>query len=143
MDKHAPSTAGHTTGGIHPGYEVSDVHPRPLVKTALALAGLVLFSIVAMVVLFKVLEYYEPRADRPRHPLADSRYVSSAPKLQPDPPALKEELRAVENQVLTSYDWTDKEKRLVRIPIERAIALVARQQQLPVLKTTEAPVPKP
>ena len=143
MDKHTPSTTGHTAGGTHPGYEVSDVHPRSLVKTAVAVAGLVLFSIVGMVVLFKVFEYYGPRSDRPRHALADSRFVSSAPKLQPDPPALKEELRAVENQVLTSYDWTDKEKRLVRIPIERAIQLVAQQQLLPVLKTTEVPVPKP
>ena len=143
MDKHAPSTTGHAAPGSHPGYEVSDVHPSSLAKTALLVGGLVFFSIVAMVVLFKVFEHYEPRADRPRHPMADSRYVSSAPKLQPDPPALKEELRAVEDHVLTSYDWADKEKRLVRIPIERAIELVAQQQKLPVLKATEAPAPKP
>ena len=138
MDKHAHSTA---EPAASPGYEVTDVHPSPLAKTAAVLGGLVLFSIVAMVVLFKVFEYYEPRTDRPRHPLADSRYVSSAPRLQPDPPALKEELRAVENHVLTSYDWADKEKRLVRIPIERAIELVSLQQKLPVLKATEAAHP--
>lgn len=143
MDKHAQSPAGHITPGAHPGYEVSDVHPSSLAKTAAMVGGLVFFSIIAMVVLFKVFEYYEPRADKPRHPMADSRYVSSAPKLQPDPPALKEELRIVENQVLTSYDWADKEKNLVRIPIERAIELVAQQQKLPVLKATETPAPKP
>ncbi|MBI2504085.1 MAG: hypothetical protein HYW07_12735 [Candidatus Latescibacteria bacterium] len=139
MDKHAHSPAGHPAS--HPGYEVTDVHPSSLAKTAAMLGGLVFFSIVAMVVLYKVFDYYQPRADKPRHPLADSRYVSSAPKLQPDPPALKEELRTVENQVLTTYDWTDKEKGLVRIPIERAIELVAQQQKLPVLKATEAALP--
>lgn len=138
MDKHAHSTAG---PAANPGYEVSDVHPRSLLKTALAVAGLVFFSIVGMLVLYKVFDYYQPRADRPRHPLADSRFVSSAPKLQPDPPALKEELRAVEDHVLTTYDWTDKEKRLVRIPIDRAIELVAQQQKLPILKATEAARP--
>ena len=141
MDKHADRPAGHPAS--HPGYEVSDVEPRPLAKIAALLAGLVLVAIVGMVVLYKVFDYYEPRADRPRHPLADSRFVSSAPKLQPDPPALKEELRVVENQVLTTYDWADKEKGLVRIPIERAIELVAQQQKLPVLKASEAPAPKP
>ena len=141
MDKHAPSTAGHSAGAAHAGYEVTDVHPRPLVKTALAVGGLVLFSILGMLVLYKVLLHYEPRTDRPRHPLADSRLVSSAPKLQPHPPALKEELRVVEDQVLTTYNWTDKEKRLVRIPIQRAIELVAQQQKLPALKATEAAQP--
>lgn len=141
MDKHADHTAGHSAPGAHPGYEVSDVHPSSLAKTAALMGGLVFFSIVGMLVLYKVFDYYQPRADRPRHPMADSRYVSSAPKLQPDPPALKEELRAVEDHVLTTYDWTDKEKRLVRIPIERAIELVAQEQKLPVMKATEAAPP--
>lgn len=139
MDKHADPTAGHP--GSHPGYEISDVQPRPLAKTAVLVAGLVFFSIVGMIVLYQVFDYYLPKADRPRHPLADSRYVSSAPKLQPDPPALKDELQKVENHVLGSYDWADKEKRLVRIPIERAIELVARQQKLPVFKASDAPTP--
>ena len=128
MNKHASHTAG---PGAGPGYELSDVEPRPMVKTAMVMAGLVLFSIVAMIILFEVFSYYEPKADKPRHPMADSRFVNSAPRLQPDPPALKQELRAVEDHVLTSYDWADKEKRLVRIPIDRAIDLVARQQKLP------------
>jgi hypothetical protein len=132
MDRHGHHPAGH--GAAHPGYELTDVQPRPLAKTAVFVAALVFVSIIAMIALFKAFDYYLPKADKPRHPLADSRYVSSAPKLQPDPPALKDELRAVEHQVLTTYDWTDKEKRLVRIPIERAIELVALQQKLPVLK---------
>lgn len=136
MDKHAnhPSAS-------HSGYETRDVQPISLAKTAIVVAGLVFFSIVGMIVLYQVFDYYLPKADKPRHPLADSRYLSSAPKLQPDPPALKEELRIVENQVLTSYDWADKEKGLVRIPIKRAIELVALQQQLPVLKASDTPTP--
>jgi hypothetical protein len=137
MDKHAHPAAP----GAHAGYETSDVQPRPLVKTAAVVAGLVLFSIIGMMVLFKVFDHYLPKTDKPRHPLADSRFVSSAPKLQPDPPALKDELRQVEDRVLGGYDWADREKRLVRIPIQRAIELVARQQQLPVLKASEPAAP--
>ena len=141
MDKHEHSATGHAETASHPGYEVSDVHPRPLLKTAGVVAGLVFFSIIAMMVLYKVFDHYMPKADKPRHPLADSRYLSSAPKLQPDPPALKGELQQVEDHVLGSYDWADKEKRLVRIPIARAIALVAQQQKLPVLKASDTPTP--
>jgi hypothetical protein len=137
MDKHVH----HAAPGAHPGYETSDVQPRPLVKTAAVIAGLVVFSIVGMMALFKVFDHYLPKADKPRHPLADSRYVSSAPALQPDPPALKDELRQVEDRVLGSYDWSDKERRLARIPIKRAIELVAGRQQLPVLKAGDPAAP--
>ncbi|MCC7265046.1 MAG: hypothetical protein IT369_21270 [Candidatus Latescibacteria bacterium] len=139
MDKHAHTTPEHHLPGPNPGHETSDVYPRPLVKTAGVMAGLVLFSILGMVALYKVFDHYLPKDDKPRHPMADSRFVSTAPRLQPDPPALKEELRQVENQVLGSYDWTDKEKRLVRIPIDRAIELVALQQKLPVFKASDTP----
>lgn len=141
MDKHAPSTTAPGQGTPHPGYEISDVQPRPLAKIAGVVAGLVFFSIVGMMVLYRVFDHYLPKADKPRHPLADSRYVSSAPKLQPDPPALKGELQQVEDHVLGSYDWADKEKGLVRIPIKRAIELVALQRKLPVLKAADPPTP--
>jgi len=97
----------------------------------MVVAGLMLFSILLMIALFKFFEYYQPLGDRPRHPLADSRYVSSAPRLQPDPPAQKQQLREVEDHVLKTYDWVDREQGLARIPIERAIDIVARQQKLP------------
>ncbi len=139
MDKHADHASSHGTSGANPGHETSDVEPRPLVKTAGVVAGLVFFSIVAMLALYQAFDYYLPKDDKPRHPMADSRYISSAPRLQPDPPALKAELLQVENSVLGSYDWTDKEKRLVRIPIGRAIEMVALQQKLPILKASDPP----
>lgn len=139
MDKHAHGTATHGHSDANPGHETSDVQPRPLVKTAMVVAGLVFFSIVGMVVLYKAFDHFLPKDDKPRHALADSRFVSSAPRLQPDPPALKAELKQVEDQVLGSYDWADKEKRLARIPVERAIDLVAGQQKLPVIKTSDSP----
>lgn len=125
MDKHAPATPE------NPGYEASDAHARPLARVGIVLAGLMVFSIVAMIALFQLFEYYQPLADRPPHALADERYVSSAPRLQPDPPIQKQQLREVEDHVLKTYDWVDRERGLARIPIERAIDIVARQQQLP------------
>lgn len=135
----AHSSTGHPPE--NPGYELSDVQPRPMVKTAMVVAGLILFTILAMTALFKLFDYYQPLADHPRHPLADSRYVSTAPKLQPDPPAQKKQLREVEDNVLKTYDWVDREKGLVRIPIDRAIAIVAQQKKLPASPSGGAPKP--
>lgn len=34
-------------------------------------------------------------------------------------------MRAEEDKILNSYDWVDKEKGIVRIPIQRAIDILA------------------
>jgi len=39
------------------------------------------------------------------------------------------DLRAREQEELTTYGWEDKETGTVRIPIERAMELVAREQE--------------
>jgi hypothetical protein len=37
------------------------------------------------------------------------------------------ELRAAEEEILGSYSWAEKEKNVVRIPIERAMELIAER----------------
>ncbi len=39
------------------------------------------------------------------------------------------ELRIKEDHALTSYQWVDKEKGIVRLPIDRAMELVVRDAQ--------------
>jgi hypothetical protein len=43
------------------------------------------------------------------------------------PRAALAELKAAEQKVLESYGWVDKEKGIVRMPIERAIELTAKR----------------
>ena len=50
-----------------------------------------------------------------------------APRIQASPATDLRDLRAYEDSQLNSYGWVDKQKGTVRIPIERAIELVARQ----------------
>jgi len=54
--------------------------------------------------------------------------VEETQVLTVDNPKLKD-LRAREREELTTYGWVDQDKGTVRIPIERAMELVAAEEQ--------------
>jgi hypothetical protein len=49
------------------------------------------------------------------------------PHLQKTPGEDLQQLRAYEGPKLNSYDWVDRDKGVVRIPIDRAMELVVRK----------------
>jgi hypothetical protein len=53
-----------------------------------------------------------------------------------------QQVRTRENVLLHQYAWIDKDKGIVRIPIERAIDLIA-QRGLPKTPPTAPTLPKP
>ena len=121
-----------------PGYETTDASAGMLGKVAAALVALLAATFFGILILFKVLDYALPALlDRQPHPLAETRQQPSGPLLQVDPPQQKFDLQAIEDRVLTTYDWVDREQGLVRIPIDRAIAILAKQGRLPKADTTE------
>ena len=120
-----------------PGYETTDASAAMLGKVAAALVALLVAVFIGILILFKVLDYSLPTLlDRQPHPLAETRQQASGPLLQLDPPQQRFDLRAAEEQVLTTYDWVDREQGLVRIPIDRAIAILARHGSLSKIDTT-------
>jgi hypothetical protein len=70
--------------------------------------------------------------DPPPSPLAEAnaRDAPPPPRLQASPPRDMAELRAVEGTILGSHGWADQEAGIARIPIERAIDLVAARPDL-------------
>ena len=114
------------------GYEQSDASAGPLAKAALSLAVSLVCIFVGIIVLFKVFNYVQPLLfDQEPHPMAQTRQTATGPRLQLDPPQQKIDMLATENLVLTTYDWVDREQGLVRIPIDRAIVILAEQGRLP------------
>lgn len=109
------------------GYEATDADVSPLFKFLAFLAVFIAISIFGVVILFKLLDYYQPLFDDPVPPMAAMRHDSAAnaPRLEVDPPQQKIAWEAHEEQVLTSYGWNNKEAGIGRIPIDRAKALVA------------------
>jgi hypothetical protein len=71
----------------------------------------------------------EARQSAPKSPLAESygRQVPPEPRLQADPLGDLRALRAEEDALLHGYAWVDRKAGAVRIPIERAMALLAEQ----------------
>jgi hypothetical protein len=116
-------------------HEQSDVNIRGIVVFAV---GLVVVAIVIHIGLYRLLEFY--REDAPREtPVAVAPRPEeqvAAPRLRIAPRADLAEMRAAEERQLTTYGWLDKEKRSVRIPIDRAMELLA-ERGLPARKQSE------
>ena len=107
------------------GHEVTDADAVPLARVGIGIAIFLALVFVGIIVLFKVFSYYQPLLHSAPHPLAETRQVSPERRIQVDPPRQKIELNQQEDQVLTTYEWVDEEEKIVHIPIDRAIALVA------------------
>jgi hypothetical protein len=109
-----------------PGHETTDVSPRAILISALVLAVVV---ILVHPLLWWATRYFEGRAERadPQvSPLA-GREGPPPPRLRPSPALDLEEFLAAEHKQLSEYDWIDRERQVVRIPIERAMELLVER----------------
>jgi hypothetical protein len=105
------------------GYERTDASIRGVV-----IFGIVLFTVIALAMfgmgrLFRFLAVRE--AGPAPSPLALTREIPSLPRLLVNEPADLKELRRTEDALLNSYGWVDQGAGVVRIPIDRAIELLA------------------
>jgi hypothetical protein len=104
----------------HPNdYEKSDADPRLIAALAVGVAA---FLIVTP---FGLLAVY-PGADRLGAAPAE-RPMPPQPRLQVTPKADLDVLRTTEQQRLTSFGWADRDRKIVRIPIERAMRLLSER----------------
>jgi hypothetical protein len=55
------------------------------------------------------------------------RLLPPEPRLQADPPRDLEEFLAREEEFLTTYGWINREEGIVRLPVGRAMTLIAEQ----------------
>jgi hypothetical protein len=129
------------------GYERRDVSAAPILYFLLSLvvAGLAITFFVDGI--YRYLEKRSNAEQTPVSPLivnpsADTRELPSeyktylkqnfpAPQLEVDERGQLDKIRIDEAQTLSSYDWIDQKAGTVRIPIDRAMDLLA-QRGLPV-----------
>lgn len=107
-------------------HETTDANPF-----ALGLFGAALALMIAVVVLmlgwaFGRFEAAAERSDRSASAISAAS-AFSGPKLQSQPSADLVRLRDDEHQRLSRYEWLDKKRGTVRIPIERAMAILAER----------------
>lgn len=131
-------------GGLHPEnirnpeveYERRDLSARGVLLFLLALAVTAVFAHLIIWGMFRSLGHRQitPQAAATAIatpvntlPKGDPAVAFPAPQLQPDPVADLNKFRARENQILGSYGVVDKDRGIVRIPIDRAMQLLVER----------------
>jgi hypothetical protein len=136
---HSHSHHGHGAGhGSHGGHEQVLNHET----TDVSLTGITRIAILSFACIFAVLAvvyvfwgaFVRYSADtRPMEPMAGRKAgedrLPVGPLVMTDEPGALRQLRTKESDVLHHYGWVDKNQGVVRIPIERAIELLATQPQ--------------
>jgi len=105
------------------GHEQRDADIRPIVLTGIGLA--VTVALVGLVV-YGTFQYLatHPATGVDSNPMAvfDSQ-IPPAPRIEEHPAIEIQQLHAQEEQTLSTYGWVDRNKGVVRIPIDRALEL--------------------
>ena len=103
-----------------------DVDIRGVVLFGFWLGAGTIAALFAMWGLFRVLEKRQERVDKPLPPqvVVNLKRIPPEPRLEPDPLALRREVRAQEDALLKSYGWVDRTAGSVHIPIDRAMEIV-------------------
>jgi len=116
-----------------------NVHVIVIFFGSLVVTG-ILVSLAARGVIAYFARRYPAAVENPLPPVANPGPLVTAPKLLAHPAEEMRKLRAHEDAVLTTYSWVDPDRGIVRIPIERAIDLVAARG-LPVMTNQVAAAP--
>jgi len=114
MEENKPRPAGH---------EESDADVVAVGKFAVAL---VLVLMASMVLLFGLFRYFQS-AEGTVGVSVDPAKAFPQPQLERTPVVDLKEIRAAEDRLLSSYGWVEPQKGVVRIPIDRAIDLLAQR----------------
>jgi hypothetical protein len=111
------------------GHETRDANVRSISKF---IVGLVVGVVAAMLLMWFLFDRFAIREAR-ESPRPDTMAASNPqkappePRLQPAPAMDLTQFRAAEEKILNDYAWVDPEKGIVRIPVDRALELVAKE----------------
>lgn len=134
------------------GFELQDIGSGGVIAFFITLVVIVLLANVIIRGIYKGLDYYaknhqEAASPMMTMPTGDMRVINPSesqkfpePRLETNERMEINEFRLKEEQTLRSYDWVDKDAGTVRIPIDRAMQLIA-QRGLPVKQAGDSTAP--
>jgi hypothetical protein len=118
-------------------HELRDVTVRPIVGFCIGLFLLMAFSFWVTRVMFNYFAAREAKSASWTPSLMRERpQLPPEPRLEVLPVRDLKQMRAAEENILHSYGWVNQQSRIVRIPIERAMQLIA-ERGLPPVKASE------
>ena len=121
------------------GFEHEDLSPRGVFGFLAGLAAAVIVLALLLWGLYRAMDAYQRKNQPAQSPMAaptaaNTRQVSPnqirafpQPRLEPNERVEINQFRLEEEQHLASYGWVDQEAGVVRIPIERAMQLIAER----------------
>ena len=117
-----------STASQEDGYEHTDAKIGPLAVLGVVVGLLVLISLTGVAIMWRVMAYQTHDTGELRgSPLAGLRPLPPSPRLQITPSTDLKDTRDQERDLLLSYGWVEKDKGVVRIPIDRAMDLLAER----------------
>jgi len=109
------------------GRERRDLSPRAVGLFFLGLVVAIGLVLVLTARLFDFLDARAARRDAAPSPLAAARPLPPPPRLQVQGRTDLQALHAAEDDILNGYGWVDRDAGVVRIPIDRAMSLLAER----------------
>jgi hypothetical protein len=124
----------------HVHHEPGDVNAVFLTKFGIGMGFVI---IVFLFMLWGLFQYFAKREAELGPPPSKGVGVTAQklppePRLQVSPSLDMRQMRAAEDQILHQYAWIDPDKGIVRIPVDRAMDLMA-QKGFPVLPQAQVP----
>jgi len=108
-------------------HEYRDASPWGIAMVGLGVVAMLVVTYLAVWGLFAYFDARQARADVPPPLLATTPQPPPEPRLQVVPPRELREVVSSEEELLDSYGWVDPNTNTVRIPIERAMELLAER----------------
>src|SRR5450759_5462295 len=108
----------------HAGHETTDINAWAVGKFAI---GLVIVCVVSIVLLFGLLRFFQSREETSVANTVEPTKLFPQPQLQKTPILDLKAIRAEEDKLLHGYAWVDATKGVVRIPLDRAIEVLAKR----------------
>jgi len=109
-----------------PRYEARDANVRRLLLLGLSLGVVIVLALFGAAKVMSYLTTVQPKG-RPVSPLATAADLPPKPRLQIAPQLDLAEKRKADDALLNSYAWIDRQSGTVRIPIDRAMELLAKR----------------
>ena len=116
-----------TSNHVHHEPERSDLKTAPLLKVVVALVVGVVVIAVAVWWMYGYVRREDEVRDVRRTLIPAPSPLPAEPRLQVDPAEDFVKFKQEQDQVLKSYGWVSRETGRVRIPIDRAMDLVAER----------------
>ena len=107
------------------GYEQSDVRPRGVILLGVGLIVLAAIVLAGLWWMFDVMEASAKRADPRVSPLLGEAERAPGPELEFK--LRYTDFEAADQQRLEEYGWADRQQKVVHIPIQRAMQLLAER----------------